>query len=169
VWFVADDVWQAEGRLEVAVAWCALLPQLSTDFADDLTGIANDYERASEILERYRARLAGLCPNGVGTGLTGLSVWSPLSACERSAGRRLLFGLSRGVPSGLSPSTGEESNRVQLDFALLISVRDESDLPRGPLFLEGVPLVVHVHGPGSNRPLSPISPAAEPANRPAAA
>jgi hypothetical protein len=135
-------------------------PQLSTDSADDLTGIANDYDRAKEILERYRARLAGPAPDGVCTGLTALSVGSALSASERSAGRGPLFAQSRGVRSGLSPWTGEEPTRVQLDTALFIGVSDESYLARGPLFLEGVPLVVHVVRPDSIQPLSEMSPPA---------
>jgi hypothetical protein len=146
--------WEAAGRSEVTARWCSLFPALSTDPEDDLTGLENDYERVKAVLDRYRSELQRLVPTGAGTGITGLCVWSPVSRDDRpdltSADD---FRLSVGVPSGLSPWTDPAVAPAALDCALSVAVPDESQLPQGPLFLEGVPLVVGIIRPGSLRPL----------------
>jgi hypothetical protein len=59
------------------------------------------------------------------------------------------FRLSVGIPSGLSPWTDPAAAPAALDYALSVTVPDESHLPQGSLFLEGVPLVVGIIRPGS--------------------
>jgi hypothetical protein len=135
-----------------------LLPALSIDPSDDLTGQANSAERVRSILETSRARFQRLIPTGVGTGMTRLVIWAPVS---RTASKTIVGGLanmviSREVPSALAPLSGNETadeGRATLDHALMLSVPDELNLPRGALFYDGVPLVVHIIRPGSLIPL----------------
>lgn len=123
----------------------------------DLSDTANSYHREQEILKRYRGELQGLVPMGAGTGITRLSCWSPASPTDRPELTQAEdFALSLGIPSGLSPLLAPESpatGREALDYAVAITVPGESDLPRGPLYLEGVPLVVRIIRPGSLTPM----------------
>jgi hypothetical protein len=135
----------------------ALLPALSTDPASDLTGRANGHERVLGVLERHRRELQSLVPNGAGTGMTRLSCWSPAARDDRPdlthAGD---FALSRGVPSGLSSLDIPEDHATgwaALDYAVSVSVPDETHLPWGPLYLDGVPVVVRIIRPRSLMPL----------------
>jgi hypothetical protein len=128
------------------------MPALSTEVDSDLTGSANGYERVRAILGQYRQELQALVPEGLGTGITRLCCWAPASRTERpDLTRSGDFALCVGVPSGLSPFDPEEPpiGQVALDYAIAVTVSDESQLPRGPLFLEGVPLVVRIIRPGS--------------------
>jgi len=136
--------------------WRALIPALSSDPGETLTGIANDYERVHEIAERFRPEFTRLVPGGVGFGITGLSVWSPWNGEELSGARRGLgFVLSVGVLSVLSTwkEGDDDGAREARDHALFVGVPHESHLPRGPLFIEGVPLVIWILRPRSLRPL----------------
>lgn len=101
--------------------WRARIRGLSTDPASDLSGVANDEARVRSNWDRHRAEFMGV-PGVVSFGITGLGLWAPLRGDER-------FG-TRGV----------------LDGALSVGVRDVESLPRGPLFVEGVPVVVRVVG-----------------------
>jgi hypothetical protein len=51
-----------------------------------------------------------------------------------------------GAPSGLAPWSPELAAGAAraLDYALCANVPDKEHLPSGPLFLEGVPLVVRI-------------------------
>lgn len=67
------------------------------------------------------------------------------------------FALSVGVPSGLAPWSAEVAPNVpsSLDYALCARVPGPAQLPRGPFFLEGVPLVIliwHRFQPLSSQP-----------------
>jgi hypothetical protein len=94
---------------------------LSGDPTSDLTGRANDQRRVDRARARHCEAFMRL-PGVVSFGMTRLSVWSRRGRLEEP------------------PSAG------LLDFALIVGVLDDSYLPRGPLFVEGVPVVVHVAG-----------------------
>ena len=138
---------EAAGSDEVTARWCALIPALSSDVADDLTGQANSKERVAEIRHRYRSELDRLHAEHVWFGITVLSLWSP-DTYEDSPEfvNGSYFALSVGFPSGLAPWSAEVAADVptSLDYALCAHVPGPSQLPRGPLFLEGVPLVVRI-------------------------
>jgi hypothetical protein len=148
--------WEAEGRSEVTARWCLAIPAFSTDPASDLTGRANRYQRVQGILGRYRRELSRLVPTGAGAGITRLSCRSPASRDDRpDLTHANGFALSAGVPSGLPPSVPEDHETcwAALDYALMVMVPDESHLPRGAVFLQGVPLVVRIIRPGSLVPM----------------
>ena len=111
----------SEGRVEVTALWRHRIPPLSTDAASDLTGVANDDARVDRIREQYCSDSMAV-PGVVSFGMTKLSVWAQHRGDEPSE--------SRGV----------------LDGALSVGVRDAASLPRGPLFVEGVPVVARVVG-----------------------
>jgi hypothetical protein len=111
----------SEGRADVTALWCARIFALSTDAASDLTGVANDEARVDRIRERYCSDFLAL-PGVVSFGMTKLWVWAQGRGEEPSGSRGLL------------------------DGALSVGVRDVASLPQGPLFVEGVPLVVRVIG-----------------------
>jgi hypothetical protein len=111
----------SEGRVEVTALWRDRIPALSTDAASDLTGVANDEARVDRIRERYCSDFMAV-PGVVSFGMTKLWVWAQRRGEEPSE--------SRGV----------------LDGALSVGVREVASLPRGPLFVEGVPVVVRVVG-----------------------
>jgi hypothetical protein len=111
----------SEGRTDVAALWRARIPALSTDAASDLTGVANDEVRVDRTRERYCSEFMAL-PGVVSFGMTKLRVWAQRLGDEPSE--------PRGV----------------LDGALSVGVRDGASLPRGPLFVEGVPVVVRIVG-----------------------
>ena len=157
-------VWEAEGRPEVTARWCLVLPALSTDPASDLTGRANGPERVRDVLHRYRRELQSLVPYGAGTGMTRLSCWSPALRDDRpDLTRAGDFALSVGIPSDISPPPSPEDRAAgwaAVDYALTVSVHHESQLPRGPLYLDGVPLVIRITRPRSVAPLEAQVPAA---------
>jgi hypothetical protein len=145
------DAWDVEGDVEMTEYWRSVLPALSVGSADDQTGIANDLRRAAGVRQRYMLELKHLARREGGSafvrsGLTRISDWSPLTSEERKTWRPdSPFALCRGVPSGLSGRASTDSE-ADLDFALLVSVPPPF-LPAGPLFLDGVPVVVHRHRP----------------------
>src|ERR1700728_1905513 len=102
------------GRAEVTALWRARIPALSTDTDSDLTGVANDEARVDRIWERHCSDFMAL-PGVVSFGKTKLRVWA--QHCGEQPSER------RGV----------------LDGALSVGVREVGSLPRGPLFVEGVP------------------------------
>ncbi|HWH12191.1 MAG TPA: hypothetical protein VG165_13770 [Solirubrobacteraceae bacterium] len=153
----------AVGSDEVTARWRALIPALSSDIHDDLTGRANSKERVAEIRYRYRSDLDRLHAEHVRFGITVLSLWSP-DTYEDSPEfvNGDYFALSVGVPSGLAPWSAEvaENVPISLDYALCAHVPGPAQLPRGPLFLEGVPLVVrisHMVQPLTSQPKSSVA------------
>jgi hypothetical protein len=151
-------VWAALGQATTRDRWLARLPALSDDLATDLTGEANDQARVGSILNARRSDLQGLRDDGaVGTGLTRLSIWKPTTCQERpTLTRDHDFALIRGVPCCHAPIAIEspEQARDALDHALALIVPDAADLPFGPLFLQGAPLVIQIIRPGSLIPLA---------------
>jgi hypothetical protein len=111
----------SEGRAEVTALWRDRIPAVSTDAPSDLTGVANDEARVDRIRERYCSDFMAV-PGVVSFGMTKLWVWAQRRGEEASE--------SRGA----------------LDGALSVGVREVASLPRGALFLEGVPVVVRVVG-----------------------
>jgi len=109
------------GRAEVMALWRARIPALSTDGSSDLTGVANDEARVARIRERYCSDFMTL-PGVVSFGMTKLWVWAQRWGEQPSE--------RRGV----------------LDGALSVGVREVASLPRGPLLVEGVPVVVRIVG-----------------------
>jgi len=107
-----------EGRTEVTALWRARIPTLSPGAASDLTGVANDEARVDRIRERYCSDFLAL-PGVVSFGMTKLARCRGEEPPERS-----------GV----------------LDGALSVGVRQAASLPRGPLFIDGVPIVVRIVG-----------------------
>src|SRR6201990_2423738 len=99
----------------------ALIPALSSDVDDDLTGRANSRERVAEIRYRYRSDLDRLHAEHVWFGITVLSLWSPDTYEDSSEFvNGDYFALSVGVPSGLAPWSAEVAANVpiSLDYAL---------------------------------------------------
>jgi hypothetical protein len=144
------DPWDVQGDAEMTEYWRSVVPALSVNTTDDQTDIGNDLRRTAEVRQRYMLELKHLARRQGGTsfarsGLTRLSDWSPLTSEERRTARPdSPFALCRGVPSGLSGTSAPLE--ADLDFALLVSVPPPF-LPAGPLFLDGVPLVIHRHRP----------------------
>jgi hypothetical protein len=103
--------------------WCSEIPELSSDPVGDLTGRTNDGRRVDGVRARYCVVFMGL-PGVVSFGMTRLSVWSSRA----------------GVHAPAFPEV--------LDWALSVGVLDDSYLPGGPLFVEGVAVVVRVTGRG---------------------
>ena len=96
--------------------------------------------------------------------MTRLSCWSPALRDDRpDLTRAGDFALSVGIPSDLSPPPPPEDRAAgwaAVDYALTVSVHHESQLPRGPLYLDGVPLVIRITRPRSVAPLETQVPAA---------
>jgi hypothetical protein len=145
------DGWGYEGSAEWTERWRIVVPDFSTDPADDRTGLANNRSRAVALRRQYALELKHLGraegrPSFSRTRLTRISDWSPLTAEERTSGRIVSpYALCRGVPCG-SSSAGGSGVDDSLDFALLVSVPPEW-LPLGPPFLDGVPLAVQADRP----------------------
>jgi hypothetical protein len=138
---------EAEGRAEVTARWRRLIPALSSEPGDDLTGRANSLERVRAIKVRYRADLERLLPERIHFSISLLSLWSAASYEDRpDFVEDDRFALSVGAPSGLAPWSPELAAGAAraLDYALCANVPDKEHLPSGPLFLEGVPLVVRI-------------------------
>jgi hypothetical protein len=111
----------AVGSEAVTERWCSEIPALSTDPKSDLTGRTNDEDRVNRVRAGYCEAFMRL-PGVVSFGMTRLSAWSRRMGEEAPASDKLL------------------------DFAISVGVVDESGLPAGPLFIEGVPVVVRVVG-----------------------
>lgn len=140
--------WDYTGSAEMTEYWRRVVPALSVRTDEDRSDVDNDRWRVRLVRERYALELKHIGASGnlklATSRLTRLCEWSALTPQERSTGRRdSPFALCRGVPSGLSFQAHTQPQEG-LDFAVLISVPPEL-LPSGPLFLEGVPIVVQAH------------------------
>jgi hypothetical protein len=161
------DPWDVVGDAEMTEYWRSVIPALSVDSGDDQTDVANDRRRVASVRQLYALDLKHLTQTQrsrgfVTSSLTRISDWSQLTPEERHTSRpNSPFVLCRGVPSGLS--SADRSSDDGLDFALLVSVPPPF-LPAGPLFLDGVPVVVHGHRP--IRPLPTNADALWPRERP---
>jgi hypothetical protein len=145
-------VWDVEGEITMTEHWRSVVPDLSIDLAGDQTDIDNDRRRVEHVRQRYTLELkhvGGYKHVGM-TSLTRISDWVRLTPEERKAPRpRVPFALCRGVASVLAqpdPDRAEDG----LDYAIRVQV-GPGLLPRGPLLLDGVPLVIHALAP--NRPV----------------
>jgi hypothetical protein len=104
-------------------SWCPQIPELTADRKTDLTGKANTYSRVAAINGRYGSSILRRCRGVVGV---GVSTYRVLRQRKRNL--------------------GPPARATETDYVLLVNVKAASDLPDGPLFLEGVPLVFRVSG-----------------------
>ena len=120
-WSVVLDRWDVPGDLEKTEHWRSVVPTLSTDAAEDQTGVENDRYRVGTVRQRYALELKHLTRTERSRGfvtsrLTRISDWSPLTDQERADPRAdSPFALCRGVPSGLLP---QGDRRVDEDLGL---------------------------------------------------
>jgi hypothetical protein len=147
-WGVPLDRWDEIGDAEQTEHWRSVLPELSVDPGEDLTGVSNGLERVAAIRQQHVLEFKHLTgPRGswhgsTATGLTRVSDWSALTEREQTEERLgSPFALCRGVASGLIqrldlPAGGD------LDFAIRVSV-PPTFLPLGLLLLHGASIVVH--------------------------
>lgn len=106
--------------------WCRALHAISDDPSTDQTGKANTYEHVKLIKQRYTEQLRQ-CPGVTGFGSTTVPVFRAMQQRK-----------SRPLP-GPGPAAK--------DWAILVTLLKQTDLPPKPLFLDGVPLLFHVSGP----------------------
>ena len=132
--------------------WRSVVPDLSVALDDDQTDLANDRRRAESVRQRYALELKhiGGRKRGGMSSLTRVSDWVAATPQERQARPQgVPFSLCLGVPSVFAePDTKRALDG--LDYAILLTV-GPALLPRGPLLLDGVPLVIRCGG--LNRPL----------------
>lgn len=148
------DDWDFEGHESRVEYWRSIVPDLSVAPDADQTGTENSVGRVADVHQRYLLELKQIGRRG-GIGahseLTRISDWSPLDEQERGEGRpRSPFALCRGVPAGLCRAPCSESWHDALDFGVMIWTVPGL-MPRGALFLDGVPLVIARRPP--NQPL----------------
>jgi hypothetical protein len=132
-----------EGTIEMTEHWRSVVPDFSVELASDLTDVANDHRRVELVRQRYALELkhlGGRKRSGVSS-LTRVSDWVPATAQERQTPRQgVPFALCRGIPSVLAEVDPDRA-LDGLDYAILVPV-GRPLLPRGPLLLDGVPLVI---------------------------
>jgi hypothetical protein len=103
------------------------MPSLSSDPTTDLTGSANTAVRVRRVVDRVGITMLHRCPGVVAVGVGNLRV-------ERALAER-----TRLPPGSVRPQ--------DKDYILSVGLRSASDAPSGPLFLDGVRLLLTVTGP----------------------
>jgi hypothetical protein len=152
---MAWDDWDFEGHESRVEYWRSIVPALSVSPDADQTGTENSLGRVAGVQQRYLLELKRIGGGmGARSELTRVSDWSPLAELERREGRsRSPFALCRGVPSGMRRAPRSEGWQEALDFALMVWTVPAL-MPRGALFLDGVPLIIARRPP--NQPLANI-------------
>lgn len=150
------DDWDFDGHESRVEYWRSIVPALSVAPNTDRTGTENSVRRATDVQRRYLLELKQIGRSGgviaARSELTRISDWSPLDEEERREGRaQSPFALSRGVPSGLCRAPRSDGWQDALDFAVMVWTVPDL-MPRGALFIDGVPLVIARRPP--NQPLT---------------
>ena len=128
--------------------WRSIIPDILLGPPGDAGETRSTLGKAAEVRSRYVLEIKHLGRStrssiGATTGITRTSEWSPLTPEERQNGRPgSPFALCLGIPSGRADT--DQASPGGPDFAILVHVGADL-LPKGALFLGGVPLVVHRH------------------------
>jgi hypothetical protein len=139
---MSENLEQLLGRSDVAQRWMALVPGLT--MGGDVPGRGCSIDDVRDVMVRHRGPLAKLEREKIWFTPTLLSLWAPVDEADWTSelSGEADFALSFGEPCRVTRVDPGRSDPQ--GYGLCAKVPNASAMPRGALYLDGVPLVIRI-------------------------